>query len=100
MAEFDHALGRLAATEKHAGQVDVDHGLPLIQAHLADDDTVLRFDEQRILDDAGIVDETIEPAKFGHHLIEGIDHLRFVGDIGTVGARLRVMRLACGHGFR
>src|SRR5690606_30388587 len=62
--QFDHLRRHFAGAEEHAGQVDVDHRLPLGQAHLADF-TVLDLDGQAVAQDTGVVDQAVDGTEVG-----------------------------------
>ena len=85
VAELDHALGALAGAEKNAREVDVDHGLPLCEAHLADDRAVLDLDEQGVLGDARVVDQDVEAAEGRDDRIERPDDLLLARDVDDGG---------------
>ena len=53
-------------------QVDVDDVVELVLGHLL---------ELRVLDDAGVVDQRVDPAPFGHHAFDHPGDAVLVGDV-------------------
>jgi hypothetical protein len=90
VAEPDHAFGRLAGAEEHPRQVHVDHGLPLVERHLADDGAVFDLDQQRVLDDAGVVDDHVEPAEIRNDGVERGHDVILLGDVARIRADVHV----------
>ncbi len=97
-SQFQHFRSCFAATQKHAGQVHVDHRLPLLQAHLADYLAVLVLHQQAIAGDAGVIDQAVQAAEVRHHVTEQLFHFLFFGHVGQIGARFTAGRLTGGHG--
>src|SRR6185369_6054728 len=64
-AELDHAFRSLATAQEYAGQVHIDDGLPLLEAHLAGHRAVLALDEQGVADNSGVIDDAVEPSQLG-----------------------------------
>src|SRR5688572_11663804 len=96
VAELDHALGALAGAEKNAREVDVDHGLPLCEAHLADDRAVLDLDEQGVFGDARVVDQDVEAAEGRDDRIERPDDLLLARNVDDGGRDPRAAGLELG----
>ncbi len=81
-----HHPDRLAADQEHAAQVDADQPVEVGGAGL----------QQRLLDqDAGIVDQDVEPAEARQNSVEHRDDLGLVGDVDLGRERLPA---AGGHG--
>ena len=68
-----HALHRLARAEEGADDIDAHHALDPLDAHLVD----TRLD----VDDAGIVDESVEAAEGPVHRLEHRHDIGFAADI-------------------
>jgi hypothetical protein len=83
----DHALCGFACAQEYTGEVGVDDGLPLGERHLADHLAVLHLHQHAIAHDARVVDQSIERAEIGCHLIERAHHAVLVGGVGDVAAR-------------
>ncbi len=93
-----HQLRRdLAGAEEHPREVDIDHRLPLGQAHLADH-PVLDLEQQAVAQDAGIVDQAVEAAEILGDLCDHAADLLFVGDIAQIGTCVATGALAGRHG--
>src|SRR5690606_17079733 len=98
-AGFDHLGGRFPATEEHAGQVHVDHRLPLLQAHALFNHAVFAFYQQGVAQDAGVVHQAVDATEILHALVEGGDHLIFFSNVADIGAGVATGLLAQLHGF-
>ncbi len=96
--KLNHLRGDLAGAEKYAGEVDVDHRLPLRQAHLRQF-AVLEFYGEPIAENAGVVDQAVQATKVVADLAHHVANLLFVGDIAQVGACVTASVLASCHGF-
>ena len=97
----NHALGRFAAAQEYARQVDVDDGLPLLEAQLAGDLAVLGFDEQPVAQDAGVGDAAVETAEVGDDAVERADDVALGSDVRRVGLGAHAERAASvAHGAR
>ena len=88
----------ITGAEEYASQVDVDHRLPLGQAHLGHL-AVLDLDGQAVAQDAGVVDQAIDGAEIFRHLCDHMGHLFFVGDVAQVRTGFSAGGFAGGHGF-
>ena len=84
--------------QEHAGEVDVDHRLPLGQAHLADF-AILDLEQQAVAQDAGIVDQPMQATEVLGDARDHLADLLLAGDVAQVGAGLATGGLAGGHGF-
>jgi len=96
--QLDHLRRHFASAEEHAGQVDIDHRLPLRQTHLGHL-TIFHADGQAITQDAGIVDQPVDGTEVVGHLGDHMSHLLFIGDVTQVGTSVTTGSLASGHGF-
>ncbi len=86
--------------EEYAGQIHVDHGLPLGERELVDDRTVFDLHEQAVAQDSRIRDGHVEPAEVGNDAVERRDHVRFDRDVGGVRGRAGAALLArAAHGI-
>src|SRR5690606_39664685 len=98
-AGFDHLGSRFTAAQEYAGQVHVDHRLPLLQAHALFNHAVFAFHQQGIAQNTGVVHQTVDAAEILNNLVEGGDHLVFFGDVADIGAGVTTGLLAQLHGF-
>ena len=96
--QLDHLGRHFAGAEEHAGQVNVDHRLPLGQAHLADF-AVLDLDGQTVAQNTGIVDQAVDGAEVGGDLSNHVGYLLFVCHVAQVGTGIATGGLAGGYGF-
>ena len=69
-----------ARAEKRAAQIDGHHLVPRLQRQLI---------EGAAIEDAGVVDQDIEPAETLDGLGENPDHLGFIGNVGDDGENLK-----------
>ena len=68
-----HDPHRFPCAKERAGQIDVDHAPPRLVAHV---------DDGGALEDAGVIDQDVEPAEALDDLLEQSDDLPFVADVG------------------
>jgi len=95
--ELDHFRRHLTGAQEHPGQVDINHRLPLRQAHLGHD-AILDLEQQPVTQDSGVVDKTIDRAKIFCNLGHGLRNLFFVSDIAQVSASLDTVCLTGRNG--
>ncbi|CAI8860891.1 hypothetical protein EMIT048CA2_250084 [Pseudomonas chlororaphis] len=96
--QLDHLRRDFAGAEEYAGEVDVDHRLPLGQAHLGHF-AVLDLEQQAVAQDAGVIDQAVNGAEVCGDLGDHVFHLLFIGDVAQVGAGLDSRGLAGGNGL-
>jgi len=93
-------LRGLATAEKHAGEVDVDHRLPVGHAHLPGELPVLELDQQGVAGDARIVDERVDAAAVARDALEQGHDVGFFGHVRAVGLRFGAEFAAGVRGLR
>src|SRR5690606_23698861 len=100
IAVFDHAGGGFTATQEHAGEVDVDDGLPLGQLHALFQFAVFEFDHQAVTQDAGIVHQAVQVTEVVDDGLEGGFNIVFFSDVAHVGFGIAAGFFAgfCGFG--
>ena len=86
--------GGLPAAKEYARQVDVDDGLPLLQAQFVDDLSLPGLHQQAVAENARVVDQRVQPTEVPDHLLEQSFDIRFLADIGRVATDFGAQRLA------
>ena len=71
-ALFEHRAERLLDAEVRAGEVGLQHRVPIVELHAQ---------RERVARDRGVVDENVEPAHFLECVLEAVFHLRGVGHV-------------------
>ncbi|MNE63900.1 hypothetical protein D3C80_1592780 [compost metagenome] len=94
--QLDHLCCHLTGAQEHAGQVHIDHRLPLGQAHLGHF-PILDLHQQAIAQDTGVVDQAVNGTEVIGDLGNHMGNLLFVGYIAQVGPRFHAMCLAGGY---
>ena len=88
IAVLDHVRGGLARAQKHGAEIHVDHGVPLIHRHAADDRAVLDLHQQAVAHDAGVVHQAVQAAEVRRNARHGGADLGLIGDVHPVFACL------------
>ena len=75
--------GELAGAEEGAGQVHGDDGVPLGQAHALDGaGGLVGLDQQAVAEDAGVVDQAVQPAERRGRVLDQAHDVVFAAHVG------------------